>query len=37
MTTVPDSLPTNAKALQALLLSERARHAEELVPLADDQ
>src|ERR1700731_236928 len=30
MTTVPDSLPTNAKALRALLLSERARHAEEL-------
>jgi transposase len=26
----PDSLPTNAKALRALLLAERARHAEEL-------
>jgi transposase len=30
MLTDPDSLPTNAKALRALLLSERARHAEEL-------
>src|SRR6202035_3857211 len=30
MTTAPDSLPANAKALRALLLSERARHAEEL-------
>jgi transposase len=30
MTTAPDSLPTNAKALRALLLSERAQHAEEL-------
>ena len=30
MTTVSDSLPTNTKALRALLLSERARHAEEL-------
>ena len=30
MTTAPDSLPTNAKALRALLLAERARHAEEL-------
>jgi len=28
--TVPDSLPTNAKALRALLLVERTRHAEEL-------
>ena len=27
----PDSLPTNAKELRALLLAERARHAEELV------
>ncbi|MBO0757918.1 MAG: IS66 family transposase, partial [Bradyrhizobiaceae bacterium] len=26
----PDSLPTNAKALRALLLAERTRHAEEL-------
>jgi transposase len=26
----PDSLPTNAKALRALLLAERERHAEEL-------
>jgi hypothetical protein len=26
----PDSLPTDAKALRALLLAERARHAEEL-------
>jgi transposase len=26
----PDSLPTNATALQALLLAERTRHAEEL-------
>jgi transposase len=30
MTTAPDSLPTNAKALRALLVAERARHAEEL-------
>ena len=30
MTTAPDSLPTNAKALRALLLAERTRHAEEL-------
>jgi hypothetical protein len=30
VTTVPDSLPTHAKALRALLLAERARHAEEL-------
>jgi hypothetical protein len=28
--TAPDSLPTKAKALRALLLAERARHAEEL-------
>jgi transposase len=28
--TAPDSLPTNAKALRALLLAERTRHAEEL-------
>ena len=30
VTTAPDSLPTNAKALRALLLAERARHGEEL-------
>src|SRR6202163_1817580 len=30
MTTASDSLPANAKVLRALLLSERARHAEEL-------
>jgi transposase len=30
VTTAPDSLPTNAKTLRALLLAERARHAEEL-------
>src|SRR3982074_3130389 len=30
MTTAPDSLPTNTKALRALLLSERARHSDEL-------
>jgi transposase len=28
--TAPDSLPTNAEALRALLLAERTRHAEEL-------
>ena len=27
--TVPDSLPTDADALRALLLAERARHGEE--------
>jgi transposase len=30
VTTAPDSLPTDATALRALLLAERARHAEEL-------
>jgi transposase len=30
MTTAADSLPTDVQALQALLLAERARHAEEL-------
>jgi hypothetical protein len=31
----PDSLPTDAKALRALLLAERARHAEELAAARD--
>jgi transposase len=31
----PDSLPTNAKVLRALLLAERARHAEELSAVSD--
>ena len=31
----PDSLPTDAKALRALLLAERARHAEELAAVRD--
>ena len=31
----PDSLPTGAKALRALLLVERARHAEELAAARD--
>ena len=31
----PDSLPTGAKALRALLLAERARHAEELAAARD--
>jgi transposase len=30
VTRAPDSLPTDTKALRALLLAERARHAEEL-------
>lgn len=30
MTSAPDSLPTDVQALQALLLAERARHADEL-------
>jgi transposase len=33
--TSPDSLPTKAKALRALLLAERARHAEELATARD--
>jgi len=36
VTTAPDSLPTNAKALRALLLAERARHAEELAAARDE-
>ena len=31
----PDSLPTDAKALRALILAERARHAEELAAARD--
>jgi transposase len=34
--TAPDSLPTNAKALRALLLAERTRHAEELTAARGD-
>jgi transposase len=30
VTTAPDSLPTDAKVLRALLLAERVRHADEL-------
>src|SRR4029077_3246739 len=33
----PDSLPTDAKALRALILAERARHAEELAAARDAQ
>jgi transposase len=36
VTTAPDSLPTNAKALRALLLAERARYAEELAAARDE-
>src|SRR4030088_1179948 len=32
----PDSLPTHAKALRALLLAERATHAEERARHADE-
>jgi hypothetical protein len=34
--TTADSLPPNAKALRALLLAERARHAEELAAARDE-
>jgi transposase len=34
--TTADSLPTNAKALRALLLAERSRHAEELAAARDE-
>ena len=32
----PDSLPTHAKALRALLLAERARYAEESARIAEE-
>jgi transposase len=35
VTSAPDSLPTDADALRALLLAERARHAEELAAARD--